>query len=632
MEPARQPPPSSARPPAPSWEALDQPTAQGAKGIFRRFIIIAVGLNALVGTAVVIFDVADSIWTTHDFLRDTGQLATRITNGLRQERPQPEDWAVRRASQLTGLPMALLDASGGVHHPTVAGIDAALQRVYRGERPGLGTRFAVRGSLGELSGAWVVSRYSETRRLLVIVTRHPEDEGLAEYMTIAAGLTGLGLAVSFVIMLITSNWMLRRPLSRLVSQLTSALAKDVQRRRDAEEAAVAARMEAEEHLAFRDYLIDASEAFGIVATDAEGKIQILNRAAEQILRTPAAEVEGKLRLDELLRRPPLVRDKSFPLLHPDEGEEFVIDREGKEHLLDLKRSDIRDADGKVRGLLVTFVDVTERRRLEAELQLNELKLLQSAKLATLGEMATGIAHELNQPLNNISLLGSRLQRKLHAGSIPAEERAFFEDKLGKVQTQIERAVKIIDHLRTFGRVRTKTMGSVRVKAPVEGMMVFVSEQLHGHGIELYVEIPDDLPAVVADEAQLEQVLMNLVVNARDALDELPEEPGRPKLIRITAARTTLEGEIPGVCIKVIDNGPGMFPEVIERIFDPFFTTKEVGKGTGLGLSISYGLVRDFGGRLEVESEVGRGSTFSVRLRIADTGQAQHPQHPAGGGA
>jgi PAS domain S-box-containing protein len=603
----------------PDLPALDERTAHGARGIFRRFALLAIGLNAVLGIAVVSFDVADSIWSRNDWLRDLGVLITRATLRLHHGPGEPDVKAVSTAVELTGFPMALFDRRGQVAWASTPEIARVLPQIYRGGRPTPGTRVAIRKKLGDLSGAWCFTPYNSRQDLLVVVTRRPEEEGLLEYMTIAAGLTGVGLVVSFVIILIAANWMLRRPLASLVTQLTSALQRDVRRRQEAEERAVAARLEAEEHLAFRDYLIDASDAVGIVATDSQGAIQIFNRAAERTLVVSAAEVVGRLTLEQLqmrFRGTERALSQSYPsrpgvLPAAGPGEELWFDAEDREHMLEVRRNDIRDADGNVRGQLFTFIDVTERRRLQAELQLKELKLIQTSKLATLGEMATGVAHELNQPLNNIGLLSSRLSR--HLGDMPAEEQEFFKDKLGKVQDQVARAGRIIDHLRTFGRVRQRSFSGVPLQVPVDGVMVFIGEQLREHGIELKVEIPDDLPTAFADEAQLEQVLLNLLANARDALDQLPAES--PKQILIRAGRCQLDGE-PGVCLAIQDTGPGMPPAVLQRIFEPFFTTKEVGRGTGLGLSISYGLVRDFGGSLEVESSPGKGSTFSIRLREA----------------
>jgi histidine kinase len=266
-------------------------------------------------------------------------------------------------------------------------------------------------------------------------------------------------------------------------------------------------------------------------------------------------------------------------------------------------------------LLVTTSDITKR--LEAEQQ-----LIQASKMATLGEMATGMAHELNQPLNNIGLLCSRLQKRQHKLELSQADREFFLDKLEKLRHQVDRAGKIIDHLRTFGRPTIRSLGSTDVRGPITRVVDLLREPLQGREIRLRLALADDLPPVLADEAQLEQVLLNLVVNARDAFEGHTPRDGQPKTIRISASAGSFPGESPTVQVRVSDNGPGMSEEVLERVFEPFFTTKEVGKGTGLGLSISYGLVRDFGGQLTAESDPRRGTTFTITLKPAAAGADQ----------
>jgi PAS domain S-box-containing protein len=595
--------------------ALQESTDSGAKRIFFRFVLVAVGVNALVGAAVVSYNVATSLNETEAFLGELGESQIRMTARLRGDDKISDAELMARAAALLDTPMALFSREGGVLvHASDPAIARMIKQVWEPDGlPRRGTQIRITDKLQHLSGAWTLGRLSERHDLLVVIPRLPEDEGLAVYMTIAAGLTGVGLAFAFIVMLAAANWMIRRPLSRLVKQLTGALARDVQRRKEAEETAVAARQEAEKHLAFMNSLIDASESVGIVAMDAQGMIQIFNWAAVRILGYSASEVVGRLTLDELRSKSLGGEELSSPLVHLDAGEEQWRDKQGQQHLLAINTSEIVDSDGTDRGHLITLVDVTERRKLEAELQLNELQLIQSAKLATLGEMATGIAHELNQPLNNIGLLSSRVLRRIGREDLGQEARSFYKDKLDKVSGQVERAGKIIDHLRAFGRPRAKELSSVQLRVPVDGVMVFLREQLHRRGIKVAIDLPGDLPQVEADEARLEQVLMNLIINARDALEELEE--GRQRKIMITARRCDLDGA-PGVNMQVRDTGPGIPHEVLDRIFEPFFTTKEVGKGTGLGLSISYGLVREFGGELAVESAMDEGTTFSIKLKEA----------------
>ena len=583
---------------------LLQPTAQVSRGIFVRFLLVAVGVYALVGTAVVVYDVADHIWSTRDHLQHTSLVISRVAIELRRRKPDKSDQeVVSEAARLTQAPMALLSREDGeLLFATAQPIREMVKRVYQG-RPKRGTQVMIEQELSWLSGAWTVSPFSKTHDLLVIAIRLPEEEGLAQYMTIAAGIIGLGLVLCFVSMLAAANWVLKRPLHRLVERAASA---------------------ADEQLNFRNNLIDSSQAVGIVGADDEGRIQIFNRAAERILGYQSLEVEDTVTLEELKQQshgPPVDRtqDRLPALVRPREGEEVWLDRAGREHLLDVSANPILDTEGSFKGQLVTFVDITERRRLEVELHQSELQLMQSAKMATLGEMATGVAHELNQPLNNIGLLTSRMAMRLGKLELDSEQEGFYREKLDKVRKQVDRAGKIIDHLRTFGRPTGRRLDSLAVHDSLHGVVDLVSEQLTTHGITLTLDLPTDLPQVIADEGQLEQVVMNLVVNARDALDSLPVDDARDKRITIQGRRCALVHDAAGVVIQVTDNGPGIPQEVQERIFDPFFSTKEVGKGTGLGLSISYGLVRDFGGILEVDSVMDKRTTFSIRLKAASSG-------------
>jgi histidine kinase len=201
-------------------------------------------------------------------------------------------------------------------------------------------------------------------------------------------------------------------------------------------------------------------------------------------------------------------------------------------------------------------------------------------------------------------------RRANQQSGPDHE--FEIDKLTKIQGQVQRASKIIDQLRTFGRPTVKRVTRFPVSRPVHAVLDLLRQQLTNRGIRVEFDVPDSLPEVAADEPQLEQVLINLLNNARDALAERPAEADL--WIRIKAETEVMPGETePRVCLHVADSGPGMDERTLNRIFEPFFTTKEVGKGTGLGLSISYGLVRGFGGTLAVRSRLGEGTTFSLLL-------------------
>lgn len=600
---------------------LERSTARGAKHIFVRFVAVVVGLNMIAGATMLVYDLYDSAASTRDHLEQTASLVVDVAGRMHEAEPEvPSEQLLQRVAHLTGMPLALISKQGQLEFATSATLTAQLPLVFGGE-PIDSSRVRIRKSMGDLSGGWIVRDFGPSRRLLVVVPHLPEDEGNLLYVTLGGGVLALGLLASFFIMLGAANWMLRRPLSGLVSQLTGALARDVERRREAELVAVAARMDAEEHLAFRDNLINAATQLGIVATDAGGRIQIINQAAERLLGLEAVDVVGRMSLEQLWERTSRQATEQVPLrdlIQTSPTERYLVDSAGREHLVDMATSDIVDAEGHINGRLVLFLDVTERKRLEVELQINELQLIQHAKLASLGEMATGIAHELNQPLNNIALLASRIRRRL-----PAEQASQVHDKLDKIQGQVQRASRIIDQLRTFGQPRARQLSRFAVARAVDSALELMGDQLSRGGIEVQTVLPPDLPLVEADEPQLEQVLVNLLLNARDALQENPE--GKPRWVRISAEPSVLQGDRPAVSLHVADSGPGIDPKLLSRVFEPFFTTKDVGKGTGLGLSISYGLVQGFGGRLQVRSESGVGCTFSIVLRAAHNTELEQPK-------
>jgi len=269
-------------------------------------------------------------------------------------------------------------------------------------------------------------------------------------------------------------------------------------------------------------------------------------------------------------------------------------------------------------LLVTTSDITKR--LETEEQ-----LAQASKLATLGEMATGVAHELNQPLSVIKTVSSFFMKKLHAGQeIPAET---LYPMLGKVDTNVDRATKIITHMRLFARKSEVQLVRVRVEEVLDRAFDIFTQQLRARGIEVVREFSGRLPPIMADPDRLEQVFINLLINARDAIEERWEgaecEPGDKRI----TVRTRAEAD--AVVVEIQDTGSGIDEAHKEKIFDPFFTTKEVGKGTGLGLSISYGIVKDCEGEICVVQTEGPGACFTVRFPVKDE-ENESTDRPPGG--
>jgi C4-dicarboxylate-specific signal transduction histidine kinase len=268
------------------------------------------------------------------------------------------------------------------------------------------------------------------------------------------------------------------------------------------------------------------------------------------------------------------------------------------HESNLKLGDSRKAMIHIMGDLRETTQEMERR--EQELRDKQEQLVQAGKLATLGELTTGVAHELNNPLNNIGLYVGNVIDRIRLGE--ADSESLVED-LGKAMEQVRKATEIISHLRTFGRAARVSIEQVDVDDVIERSLLLVQEQLRLRGIEVELELCPDELLVVANPIQLEQVFINLLTNARDALAD-----SKRKTIRIASSRDDER-----IRIAFSDTGPGIPRELQQRIFDPFFTTKEVGTGTGLGLSITYSILKEYGGGISVDSRPGKGATFLVEL-------------------
>jgi C4-dicarboxylate-specific signal transduction histidine kinase len=273
------------------------------------------------------------------------------------------------------------------------------------------------------------------------------------------------------------------------------------------------------------------------------------------------------------------------------------------HESNLKLADSRKAMIHIMGDLRETTQEMERR--EQELRDKQEQLVHAGKLATLGELTTGVAHELNNPLNNIGLFVGNVIDQIKLGQVETER--ILED-LDKAMEQVQKATDIISHLRTFGRAASVTISPVDVDDAIERSLSLVQEQLRLRAIEVEFELCPDELVVLGNPIQLEQVFINLLTNARDALEESPR-----KRIRIVSSR---DGD--RIRIAISDTGPGIPRGLEQRIFDPFFTTKQVGAGTGLGLSITYSIVKEHGGDISVSS-TRRGATFVIELPMAGSG-------------
>lgn len=262
-----------------------------------------------------------------------------------------------------------------------------------------------------------------------------------------------------------------------------------------------------------------------------------------------------------------------------------------------------DEQGRLLEVQAVGRDNTQVRRTQQQ-------LMQSAKMATLGEMATGLAHEINQPLNVMRMAVVNALKRLENGDVQAD---YLQDKLKRIDAQVLRASRVVDHMRVFGRRSAIEQHLFEPWQAVEGALSLLADGLRSKGVDLRVATAPPQTLVMGHQDQLEQVLINLLVNARDAL--LEQRAQQRELQPWIALR--MEADERQVRLLVEDNGGGIDPRLLERIFEPFFTTKPVGVGTGLGLSVSYGIIDAMGGCLSVDNAVD-GARFCIELPVHST--------------
>ncbi len=357
-------------------------------------------------------------------------------------------------------------------------------------------------------------------------------------------------------------------------------------------------------------LESASE--GIVLIDASGRITLVNTAAERMFGYDHAELLGQsleVLLPERLRGAHTEHRAHYfaaPRVRPmGYGLDLAGRRkDGTEFPVEISLSYIASSDGITAMALIT--DISERKRVEAELQRQRETLHQAEKLAALGTLSAGIAHEMNNPLGIIT---SRIEiMLLDAGehNLPPQ---VLED-LRVLHRATQRVARIAANLRSFARQTPREHTRVDLNAVVAETLLLMRKPLEADGIVLVTSLDPSIGAILGDAGTLQQVLLNLLTNAREAM------VGRGGEIRI---ETSIVAERPDwVRIVIRDTGHGISPEELSKVFDPFFTTKAT--GTGLGLSVSYGIVQDHHGTVDVQSVPGKGTTFILAFPTAPVQQ------------
>lgn len=270
-----------------------------------------------------------------------------------------------------------------------------------------------------------------------------------------------------------------------------------------------------------------------------------------------------------------------------------------------------------------FANRREREHQERELlrlaRKQEEQLVHSTRLAEMGEMAAGVAHELNQPLTGIKNFARNATFMLEA-YLAHEDGGNIEDvkeNLRLIVAQVDRASRIISQMRELARKADRHLAPVDINAALRESVEFVMPQLRLSGVSVDFLLDPALPTTVCDRIRMEQVFLNLLTNARHAMEEAPE--------RILKVRTHYDGTAARpVVIEISDTGKGFAPDVAEKLFTPFFSTKQATRGTGLGLSISLGIVKDHDGTIEAVGAADKGATFTVRLPLVQSDPAEEP--------
>ncbi len=341
---------------------------------------------------------------------------------------------------------------------------------------------------------------------------------------------------------------------------------------------------------------------GIITIDEQGIIQSFNRPAEEIFGYESDEVVGHS-VTKLMPEPYRSEHGSYIERYLETREAHIIGigrevtglrKDGSTFPMDLAVSEFHlDGERMFTGIVR---NITDRKHLEEQ-------LVQSSKLASLGELVGGIAHEINNPVGIILMRTTSLMREAKQEDCPGD----ILDDIEVIKRQCEKVAQITSGLLAFSRQSPYEPREADANRTIRSSIGLVENMMKSRGIKCELDLGDDLPIVTLDPTRIEQVLLNLYNNAMDAMPD-------GGILRVASARIA-ESNKAMIRIRVSDTGVGIPRENLDRLFDPFFTTKEVGKGTGLGLAISYGIVQEHGGRLEAEGQMGEGATFTLFLPV-----------------
>jgi two-component system NtrC family sensor kinase len=346
-----------------------------------------------------------------------------------------------------------------------------------------------------------------------------------------------------------------------------------------------------------------SSVDGIIAADIKGNIFIFNKGAEAFTGYAAEEVIGKIHITKIYPDG-VAKEIMKKLRSPEYGgvgkftpsQLNVVNKNGEEIPMQLSATLIYDGEGKEVASVGIFTDLRPRIKIEKKLQDTHLQLVSSEKMASLGKLAAGIAHEINNPLGGILIYSSLMMEDLPEGDSKRGD-------LARIVQEASRCKDIVKSLLEFARQTEPKMEPTDINRAITDGLFFLENQALFHNVKIIKNLDPFLPFVRGNASQLKQVLINIIVNAAEAMH------GNGTLTITSSTSPNRKW----VTLEFTDTGEGIKEENLTRIFDPFFTTKDVGKGTGLGLSTSYGIVESHGGKIRVKSKVGEGTTFTIEL-------------------
>lgn len=280
---------------------------------------------------------------------------------------------------------------------------------------------------------------------------------------------------------------------------------------------------------------------------------------------------------------------------------------------EISTSLIRKSNGESKAFMSVIRDISERKIIEKQLRHTE-------RMAGIGELATGMAHEINQPLNTISL---SIDNILYSIDHKTCTETYLKGKLNKVFDNISRIKKIIDHVRIFSRDQDDFMlASFDVNTSIQNSISMVYEQVTQKEIDLTFTPDKNLLPLTGNAYRFEQVILNMLINAVDAVEEKKKKNCSSFRKKIDISTRLIEGQ---TIIEIKDNGIGIKIEHIDNVLLPFYTTKDPGKGTGLGLSISYGIIKELGGEIDIQSKSQIGTTIRISIPVQDLKNNKHSQ-------